>query len=226
MKKFLRYLGYTLVAGWIVRCMIAMVQNFGKYSAVDYMIIGFIMILPVGVIYINGLYKRIRFKEFYEKENKKINSLQAGLPIITDVAFSLGNDLLHFLEPGRLVETENKYVGTVNHSLYTTKKSPSLFRGEAYSTYQTRGYSNSQDIYKDVSSRYVGKIAITNKSLIFIHTQKGFELKIKDIGLVSQNEYSIYIQSGDKFYQVFVNSPRYFLAILDIIRKQQDEVLY
>ncbi len=156
-------------------------------------------------------------KEKEKNENDKINNLQSGLPIIDIPSIFLDNAQLHFYEPATLLTSENRMLGLINETYGTTTKIYRLFQNYT-DKYNTQSIGKSQAVYGDVDLHYGGELAITEKSIIFIHQQKGFEIKLDHIALMQPFADGIGIQSEDKVYQLLIDEPRYFIAIVNYIK--------
>jgi len=148
-----------------------------------------------------------------EEENRKIENLKFGLPIIDKPSLLLGSDKLHYYEPATLLVTKNKVVG------YTGGGGGVSVR-IAKGIYLRSGSGRRQPIHRDVTSQYYGNLAVTNDRIIFINSQKGFDIKIKNISVIEPYSDGVVIQAKNKSYALLLDTPRYFCELLNIIMAQ------
>lgn len=77
------------------------------------------------------------------------------------------------------------------------------------------GRSASQTIYGDVTEEYPGEIVLTDQRLIFLHPQKGFEMKLSSIVAVSAaGGPQIVVQAKSKAYTFYLGSPEIFMQLI------------
>lgn len=149
--------------------------------------------------------EELQIKEMIEEENRKIEELEIGLPVINSTRLLLGDDTLRYYELATLQVTENKVVG--------------------YKTGTRKGITDrissgrSKAVYRDVISKFEGNLAVTDKRIIFINNQKGFDIKIKDISVIEPYSDGVVIQAKSESYYLVLVFPRYFMELLNAIIK-------
>ena len=138
----------------------------------------------------------------------ELQELQCGnLPRITDVPVILGaGEVAHYFAPACRYITKTKAVGrTGGHGGASIR----IAKGVSVHTGRTAG----QTIYGNVTDTFDGKIVLTNRRLVFISQQNGFDLKLSSISAIVPGAL-ILIQSGSKSYMMDIAQPEYFgLAI-------------
>lgn len=227
MNKTVKIIIYIAASAWVVKCIQEMIVHFGKNSIGDY--IGAICMMVLPVVFIIWLIKdrERKYNQFIDKRRKeendrieRINSLQYNLPVLEVPSLHLGNVQVHYYGQGSLLETENKMVGMVSRSHQEIKERPSFFESSRHRNYYSNGSEQSQALYDNVSSLYQGEVVITDRSVIFINPQEGFEIKIQDIAVTDEYNDGVSIQSGVESYQILLEDPKYFIAILDVLRER------
>lgn len=206
----------VILVFWFALCVIALIKGAGKYSFEDNVVMIALAIIPVIIFY--GLFFKniVKAKKKVEIENEKIRNLQNGLPILNVPSLCLGDAKVHYYEAAELLNTENKLIGLNNQSKGTMQKS--LVNGEIFDLHVTKSSGTSQAVYDDVTSTYNGEFAITDKNIIFINSQKGFEIKMDDLAFAQAYSDRISLQSGKDTYQILLGEPKYCMAILNQIR--------
>lgn len=162
-------------------------------------------------------YKRKKMHNVIE-EDEKIKALENGLPVVEESSIFLKGDILHYLEPATLLVTEKKVIGRSGSGGGISIR---LAKG----IYARTGSFGGKPIYGDITSRFYGQLAITNNRLIFIHRQKGFEIRLKDISLIKPYSNGVSIQSKSKSYSFLIKEPRYLVELIKKILDNNSEAL-
>lgn len=162
--------------------------------------------------------KRRNANKDVNKENEKILELEERLPVIEESPIYLKGDVLHYLEPATLLITKNKMVGR-------TGKTGGISVRLAKGIYARTGSYGGNPIYRDVTYTFNGQLAVTNNRILFIHPQKGFEIRLKDISLIDPYSDGVSIQTKSKAYSFMLKEPRYFLALVKKVLENNREAL-
>lgn len=165
-----------------------------------------------------GNYKLRGKPQRISKEDEKILELEDRLPVIEESPIYLKGDVLHYLEPATLLITKNKMVGR-------TGKTGGISVRLAKGIYARTGSYGGTPIYKDVTYTFNGQLAVTNNRILFIHPQKGFEIRLKDISLIDPYSDGVSIQTKSKAYSFMLKEPRYFLALVKKVLENNREAL-
>lgn len=73
------------------------------------------------------------------------------------------------------------------------------------------GRSASQTIYGDVTEKYSGEIVLTDHRLVFLHPQKGFEMKLSSlVAVTAAGGSQVVVQAKNKSYTFYLGSPNIF----------------
>lgn len=225
-KKALKIILYVFAALWVISAIHSFTAEPSNDRISDFIGLLFLIAIPVVPISWHEIKNAKRRKELKkriikaDKEESKIRSLQYGLPVLEVPSLHLGNVQVHYYGPGRLLETENKMVGMVSRSHQEIKERPSFFESNRHRNYYSNGSEQSQALYNDVSSLYRGDVVITDRGVVFINPQKGFEVKIQDIAVTDLYNDGVSIQSGGESHQLLIEDPGYFIAILDVLRER------
>lgn len=186
--------------------------------------IGILVMIPIfGIISLMlmreyKMSKRRNTNKDVNKENEKILELEERLPVIEESPIYLKGDVLHYLEPATLLITKNKMVGR-------TGKTGGISVRLAKGIYARTGSYGGNPIYKDVTYTFNGQLAVTNNRILFIHPQKGFEIRLKDISLIDPYSDGVSIQTKSKAYSFMLKEPRYFLALVKKVLENNREAL-
>jgi len=186
--------------------------------------IGILVMIPIlGIISLMlmreyKMSKRRNTNKDVNKENEKILELEERLPVIEESPIYLKGDVLHYLEPATLLITKNKMVGR-------TGKTGGISVRLAKGIYARTGSYGGNPIYRDVAYTFNGQLAVTNNRILFIHPQKGFEIRLKDISLINPYSDGVSIQTKNKAYSFMLKEPRYFFALVKKVLEDNREAL-
>lgn len=133
---------------------------------------------------------------------------QGGLPTIvgTPVVLEEG-EAAHYYAPAIRFVTKNRIVG---HTGGGAGVSVRVAKGVSVRT----GGGSSQNVRSDVTDDFTGAVVLTNRRLVFLHNQAGFECKLSSVSSVTPLTDSILIQSGVKSYQLSVARSDLFETVL------------
>jgi len=133
---------------------------------------------------------------------------QGGLPLIvgTPVILEEG-EAAHYYAPAIRSVTKNRVVG---HTGGGAGVSVRVAKGVSVRT----GGGSSQNVRSDVTDDFTGAVVLTNRRLVFLHNQAGFECKLSSVSAVTPLTDSILIQSGAKSYQLSVARSDLFETVL------------
>lgn len=73
---------------------------------------------------------------------------------------------------------------------------------------------SSQNVRGDVTDDFKGAVVLTNRRLVFLHNQSGFECRLSGISAVTPVNSSVLIQAGSKSYQLSVARSDLFETVL------------
>ena len=232
MKKRNKYFLYACLVVLLIVCIIAEIKNADKYSLLDSIAMLAFGIIPIGLALLIDILSRVKRNakrdlelrmraENEHQTNVMIDNLKNGLPVLNVPNFYIGDAVLHFFQPAILAKTENKMVGMVNETTAFTDEHfgiHNIFIHPEHEQFKTTSKGKSKAIYNDVTNIFNGQLALTNKSILFINQQKGFEIKINELSFVHEIVNGLSLQAGDRVYTVLFDKSRYFLAILNMVK--------
>lgn len=173
----------------------------------------------------------------------KWRSIGAGYPSAVDKdrnLIALTDEQLHQIENDQLPVIDSQYLpillqaGEVGH--YITQASVSEEKRQvvghtggsagfsfrvAKGVYFRTGESKSRAVYSNVTHAYPGNLIITNKRVIFLQTQKGFDIPIKGLTAVNPITDGVLIQYKGKAYTVLLPKPEYPWAVINRVFELQ-----
>ncbi len=79
------------------------------------------------------------------------------------------------------------------------------------------GGGSSRTVYGEVTETYSGAIVLTNRRIVFIHNQDGFECKISALTAVTPVDGSVVVQAGSKTYQFSAARQDLFVSALSMV---------
>ena len=180
-----------------------------------------LLLLVIGICYLQGRFvdsalarkeqksyeRRMRpYRGVYLTE-EQVHKLENGLelPVVdTSVFLNYGEVAVYHSQATRQ-ETKNRVIGRTGSYGGGTVR---IAKGLSVHT----GGSSSRPIYGDVSMQYPGEFIITNERIIFLSSQKGFELKHQNITAATAYKDGFAFQSKNSSYVLLV--PRADLATL------------
>lgn len=236
MKRSQENFIFVILIFFFIVCMAKISEDGNTLTTLQNVGIVALGIIPMGLIILikirravkKGADKReaIRMQnEMIQSENNMIENLKNGLPVLNIPNLVLGDAQLHLYQPAVLVTTETRMLGMENESSEFIQETnwggQSMYKkwiNPDIGEYRGKTVGTSTAVYGDVSDSFDGQMALTNKSVLFIHQQKGFELKINELSFVQEFSNGVSFQSEDKVYTVLLEMPRFFMAALNIVR--------
>lgn len=113
-------------------------------------------------------------------EETAISAIAQGeLPVVTGTPVLLEEgEVAHYYAPATKIVTKNKAVGRTGSGAGVRVR---VAKGVSVST----GGGSSRTVYGEVTETYSGAIVLTNRRIVFIHNQAGFECKISALTAVT-----------------------------------------
>jgi len=127
-------------------------------------------------------------QEQFEKLENRIE-----LPIVDTPLFLKNGEVAVYYCQASLIITKNRVIGRTGSYGGGTVR---IAKGLSVHT----GSSSSRSIYGDVSTSYSGEFIITNQRIVFVNSQKGFELAHDNITAATYDKYGFVFQAKNKSY--------------------------
>ena len=145
-------------------------------------------------------------------EETAISAIAQGeLPVVTGTPVLLEEgEVAHYYAPATKIVTKNKAVGRTGSGAGVRVR---VAKGVSVST----GGGSSRTVYGEVTETYSGAIVLTNRRIVFIHNQAGFECKISALTAVTPVDGSVVVQAGSKTYQFSVARQDLFVSALSMV---------
>ncbi|WP_313583976.1 hypothetical protein [Lacrimispora sp.] len=196
---------------------IGFIVNFNKYSVSNKLvcIIFFVATILLSFTMIMGKNKSIRQTIREKKANEAaIQSLRAGnIPRLDTSSLILKEGEFSSFECDTYTSTvKNKLVGSTGSGGGVSVK---VVKG----LYLRSGTFGSRRIYKDVVEKYHGKFIVTNKRLVFLNSDKGFEIPYPKLTSVYSSGDTLNIQSQNKSFGVYLSSPEIIEELIKAIAR-------
>ncbi len=184
--------------------------NYNYESDLWGLLVGGIAIGVFGVLFLTGAMKKAeqtkRIKGVYlTREQIEKLEQKVELPIVDTPVFLNYGEVAVYHSQATRQETKNRVIGRTGSYGGGTVR---IAKGLSIHT----GGSSSRPIYGDVSMQYSGEFIITNERIIFLSSQKGFELKHQNITAATAYKDGFAFQSKNTSYVLLV--PRVDLATL------------
>lgn len=141
-----------------------------------------------------------------------INDIRAGkLPKLNVSNISLGNgEICHYIDEACLVTKKiEKHYHRRNNGM-----SFKIAKGMYYHT----GDSNGHPIEYEIPIYTKGYLCITNKRVVFVSKEKGFDKKIKAISSITPYTDAIGLQFGEKIFNVLLPSSDIANMVLNLLK--------
>lgn len=139
---------------------------------------------------------------------------QGGLPTIVGTPLILEEgEAAHYYAPAVRSVTKTRVVG---HTGDGAGVSVRVAKGVSVRT----GGGSSQNVRGDVTDEFTGAVVLTNRRMVFIHNQSGFECRLASVSVVTPSDGSVLIQAGSKSYQVTVARTDLFEKVLRSVMGQ------
>lgn len=147
----------------------------------------------------------------FMEENAISAIAQGELPVLTGTPVLLEEgEVAHYYAPATKIVTKNKAVGRTGSGAGVRVR---VAKGVSVST----GGGSSRAVYGEVTETYSGAIVLTNRRIVFIHNQAGFECKISALTAVTPVDGSVVVQAGSKTYQFSVARQDLFVSALSMV---------
>lgn len=145
-------------------------------------------------------------------EDNELQQIEAGvLPSLVDVPVILGEgEVGHFCAPARRYITKKKSIGR-------TGSGGGISVRVAKGVSVRSGGGASQTVYDDVTDAFAGRVILTNRRIVFLAEQNGFECKLSAISAIMPEGDGLMIQAGAKNYRLAVAQQGYFSKALDMM---------
>ena len=144
--------------------------------------------------------------------DQELEQIQAGvLPVLPGVPVVLGEgEVAHFFGPARRYITKTKAVGRTGSGGGVSVR---VAKGVSLRT----GGGASQTVYNDVTDSFVGQVILTNRRIVFLAKQNGFDCKLDAISAITPEGDRLMIQAGAKTYRLTVDRLGHFAKALDMV---------
>lgn len=147
--------------------------------------------------------------------DQDLQQIQAGvLPVLSGVPVVLSEDeVAHFFAPARRYITKKKAVGRTGSGGGVSVR---VAKGVSLRT----GGGASQTVYDDVTDVFDGQIVLTNRRIVFLASQNGFDCKLNTISAIVPEGDLIMIQAGAKSYRLAVALQGHFAKVLEAVARK------
>lgn len=144
--------------------------------------------------------------------DQELQQIQAGvLPELASVPVVLSEgEVAHFYAPARRYITKTKAVGRTGSGGGVSVR---VAKGVSVRT----GGGASQTVYDDVTDSFGGVVVLTNRRIVFLAKQNGFDCKLSAISAILPEGDGLMIQAGAKNYRLAVVQQGYFSKALDMV---------
>lgn len=161
--------------------------------------------------------RRIKRQKAARKEANKaymtaqdIETIQTGgLPSVSDVPVILADgEVAHYFAPAWRYITKTKAVGRTGSGGGVRVR---VAKGVSVAA----GGGASQTVYDDVTDSFPGQVVLTDRRIVFLAQQNGFDCKLDAISAITPEGDRIMIQAGAKNYRLAVAQQGHFAKVLD-----------
>ena len=141
-----------------------------------------------------------------------LQQIQAGgLPALSGVPVILAEgEVAHFFAPARRAVTKKKAIGR-------TGKSGGVSVRVAKGVSVRSGGGASRTVYNDVTDFFEGQVVLTNRRIVFLAKQGGFDCKLDAISAITPEGDRIMVQAGKDAYRLSVPQQGHFMKVLDMV---------
>lgn len=184
-------------------------------------------IIIVGLFY---SLQRAKKAKADQKAKKEADAKAMDTPYITDEGLAIieggglidlqrtplipeEGEVVHYYAPAIRYVTKNRVVG---HSGAGAGVSVRVAKGVSIRT----GGGSSRAIRGNVTDTFVGDIVLSNRRLVFINAQGGFECRLNSISSVQPDPDGVLIQAGLKSFQIAVARQDLFNKVLHTVSRQ------
>lgn len=144
--------------------------------------------------------------------DQDLQAIQAGvLPALSGVPVVLAEDeVAHYFAPARRYITKTKAIGRTGSG-----GGVSVRVAKGVSVRSGGGASNT--VYDDVTDAFAGKVVLTNRRIVFMASQNGFDCKLDAISAIMPEGDGVMIQAGAKSYRLAVAQQGHFAKVLEMV---------
>jgi hypothetical protein len=142
--------------------------------------------------------------------DQDLQTIQAGgLPSVSGVPVVLADgEVAHYFAPARRYITKTKAIGRTGSGGGVRVR---VAKGVSVAA----GGGASQTVYDDVTDSFPGQIVLTDRRIVFLAQQNGFDCKLDAISAITPEGDRIMIQAGAKNYRLLVAQQGHFAKVLD-----------
>lgn len=134
---------------------------------------------------------------------------EGGLPALSGVPVILAEgEVAHFFAPARRAVTKKKAVGRTGTSGGVSVR---VAKGVSLRS----GGGASKTVYGDVTDYFDGQVVLTNRRIVFLATQGGFDCKLTAISAITPEGDRVMIQAGKETFRLSVSQQGHFMKALD-----------
>lgn len=147
--------------------------------------------------------------------DQDLEQIQAGgLPVLTGVPVILADgEAAHFFGPARRYITKTKAVGRTGSGSGVSVR---VAKGVSVRT----GGGASRTVYDDVTDSFAGQVVLTNRRIVFLAKQNGFDCKLDAISAIAPEGDRLLIQAGAKTYRLAVAQQGHFAKVLEMVARK------
>lgn len=191
--------GYIGIGMWTLFFIYGISHNYSHYSLLDWIVLLFTYFVPCLGVYIYKTRKKKNAAVITQRTNEQRQYLldmvaNYSVNTISNPSILLKKDeLAYFEQLATLLITQNKAIGSTGRSSGTSVR---IAKG----VYVRSGGSGSRKIYKDVTSRYMGQLSITNQRITFMQAQKAFEIPLDKLTNIAATQNNLILQQANKSY--------------------------
>lgn len=143
---------------------------------------------------------------------RDIQQIQSGvLPVLSDVPVILAEgESARYFAPARRYVTKTKAVGRTGSGGGVSVR---VSKGVSLRS----GGGASQTVYDDVTDVFPGQIVLTDRRVVFMAKQNGFDCKLSSVSAITPEGDRIMIQAGAKSYRLTVEQQGHFAKVLEMV---------
>lgn len=208
-----------LILGILLFFNIGFLANFHKYNLVNRLFCSiFFLVTLLFIVYVFWDINKRRKKtmEDRDQEAKAIQALKSGvIPRLESSSLIMKEgEFASFECPTHMTIVKNKLVGSTGNSGGVSVR-------VAKGLYLRSGSFGSRKIYKDMYENYPGNFIVTNKRVVFLNPQKGFEIPYTKLTSVYSRGRILSLQSQNKGYSIFLSSPTVIETLIHTLAQQK-----
>lgn len=196
-------------------------SNFGKFDLAN-------KICTIVFIALAIFLARSWLKEWQSIQKNKKDLNEKAKNEITTIISAIDSGTLSPIVPEKvLLNTGESAYAEVDAVLEITKNKAigSTGSGSSVSVRVTKGVyvrsgsSGSRKIYKNVTETYTGILAITNQRIVFVQSEKGFEIPLSKLSSISSADNQLFLQNSSKSYIIDVYAAEIFEKLIRKLRE-------